>query len=222
MLPATVVPNGMTVNLNWLISVLKVVKKLDSSFNGWCQYPLEQSSTVMTVALDSFCAMSSGVQKQYGSLIMALFRLVRSKQMQSFGFPVLLSCDSTKMKLLIHEVDSWTGMITPAISILSISCLKVCLRWTGMGLQGVWLGVMDRFVWKWYGLPQNLPMPSKSYGYCSLICSFVLMILIFFGVSSLGIMGLEVAMLDWDLWWTSSMSCCCCVDLDCTCISFLG
>ena len=101
----------------------------------------------MTVAPDSLCAMSSGVWKQYGSQIMALFRLVGSKQMWSFGIPVFLSCDSTKMKLLIHGVASWTGLITPAVSIFSISCLKVCLRWTGMGLQGVCLGVMDRFVW---------------------------------------------------------------------------
>ena len=88
----------------------------------------------MTVALDSLCAMSLGVWKQYGLWIMALFRLVGSKQMQSFGFPVLLSCDSTKMELLIHGVTSWTGLVTPAVSIFSISCLKVCLRWTGMGL----------------------------------------------------------------------------------------
>ena len=32
------------------------------------------------------------------------------------------------------------------VSIFSISCLKVCFRWTGMGLQGVCLGVMDGFV----------------------------------------------------------------------------
>ena len=38
-------------------------------------------------------------------------------------------------------------------------------------------------------------MLSMISGYGSLICSFVLTILIFFGVSSLGIIGLEVAML---------------------------
>ena len=152
MSPATVALNDMTVNLNWPISVLKVVKKLDSSSSGWCQYHLEQLSPVMTVALESLCAMSSGIQKQYDSWIMALFRLVGSKQMQSFGLPVLLSVDSTKANLLIHGVASLTGLMTPAVSIYSISCLKVCLiRWTGMGLQGVCLGVMDRFIWIWYG-----------------------------------------------------------------------
>ena len=90
--------------------------------------------------------MSSGVWKQYGSWIIALFRLAGSKQMQSFGLLVLLSGDSTKMKVLIHGVASWTGLITPVVSIFSISCLKVCFRWTGMGLQGVCLGVMDGFV----------------------------------------------------------------------------
>ena len=59
----------------------------------------------MTIALDSLCAMSSEVWKQYGSWIMALFRLVGSRQIWSFGFPVLLSLDSTKMKLLIHGVE---------------------------------------------------------------------------------------------------------------------
>ena len=65
-------------------------------------------------------------------------------------------------------------------------------------------------------------MPSKQSGYCSLICFFVLMILIFFGVSSQGIMGLVVAILDSEFGWTSSTPCCCCVDVDCVCISFLG
>ena len=100
----------------------------------------------MTVAPDSLCAMSSGVRKQYGSPIIALFKLVTSKQMQNLDFPVLLSFDSTKMKLLIHGVASWTGLITPAVSIYSIPCLKFCFRWTGMGLQSVCLGVMDGFV----------------------------------------------------------------------------
>ena len=102
----TVALNGITVNLNQPISVLKVVKKLDSSSRGWCQYPLEQSSTVMTVAPASLCAMSSGVQKELGSWMIALLRLVGSKQIQSFGLPVLLSVDSTKMKLFIHGVAS--------------------------------------------------------------------------------------------------------------------
>ena len=63
-------------------------------------------------------------------------------------------------------------------------------------------------------------MPSKSSGYCSLISSFDLMILIFF---SWGIMGLEVVIMDveFEFGWTSFMPCCC-VDVDCACISFLG
>ena len=65
-----------------------------------------------------------------------------------------------------------------------------------MGLQGVCLGIMDGFVWIWYGSPGNLPMPSNRSGYCSLICSFLLTILIFFAVSYWGIMGLEVAIMD--------------------------
>ena len=100
------------------------------------------------------------------------------------------------MKLLIHGVASWTGLITPAVSIFSISCLNLCLRWTGMGLQGVYLGIIDGFVWIWCGSPGNLPVSSSSSGYCSLICSFVLKILIFFGVSSWGSMGLEMAIMD--------------------------
>ena len=153
-----------------------------------------------------------------------MFRLVGYKQIWSFDFPVLLSFDSTKMKLLIYGVASWTGLITPVVSIFSVSCMKVCLRWTGMGLQGICLGVMDRFVWIWYGSPGNWSMPSKSSGYCSLICSFDLMILIFFGVSSWGIMGSEVVIMDseFEFGWTSFMPCCCCVDVDCACMSFLG
>ena len=57
-------------------------------------------------------------------------------------------------------------------------------------------------------------MPLKSSGYCSWICSFVLMILIFFGVSSQGSIGLEVVIKDCEFG--------CCVDADSVCISFLG
>ena len=66
-------------------------------------------------------------------------------------------------------------------------------------------------------------MPLKSSGYCSPICSFDLTILIFFSVSSQGIMGLEVVIMDseFEFGWTSFMLCCC-VDVDCACISFLG
>ena len=50
-------------------------------------------------------------------------------------------------------------------------------------------------------------MPSRSSGYCALICSFDLMILIFFGVSSQGSIGLEVVIKDSESG--------CCVDPDC-------
>ena len=101
----------------------------------------------MTVAPASLCVMSSGVWKQYGSWMIALFKLVRSKQIQSLGLPLLLSVDSTKTKLFIHGVASWTGLMTSATSIFSISCQKVCFKLTGMGLQGVCLGVMDGLTW---------------------------------------------------------------------------
>ena len=77
--PATVALKGTIVNLNLPISVLKVVRKVDSSSNGWCQYPFEQSDTVIMVAPVNLCAMSSGVQKQYGSWMMALLRLDSSR-----------------------------------------------------------------------------------------------------------------------------------------------
>ena len=82
----------------------------------------------MTVVPVSLCAMSSGVRKQYGSQMIALFKLVRSKQIQSFGLPLLLSVDSTKAKLFIHGDASWTGLMTLAASIFSISCQKVCFK----------------------------------------------------------------------------------------------
>ena len=83
---------------------------------------------MITVAPASLCAISSGAQKQYGSRMIALFKLVRSKQIQSLGLPLLLSVDSTKMKLFIHGVASWTGLMTLAVSIFSISCRKVCFK----------------------------------------------------------------------------------------------
>ena len=159
--------------------------------------------------------------------MMALLRLVGSRQIHSLGFPVLLSFVSTNTKPLIHGVASWTGLITPALSILSISCLKVSLRYTGMGLQGVCFGVTDGSEWMWYGSPGNLPIPSKSSGYSSLICSLVLTILIFFAVSPYCIMGPFCAiMYPWlantDPDWAASVLCCCFMDPDCACISFLG
>ena len=53
-----------------------------------------------------------------GSLVIALFRLVGSKQMHSFKLPDL-SLLSTSTKLLTQGVASWTGLSTPACSILS-------------------------------------------------------------------------------------------------------
>ena len=227
MSPATVALNGITVSLNWLISVLKVIKKLYSSSNGHCQYHFEQSNNVMTVAPDSLCPVSSGVQKQCGSWMLALLRLVWSRQMCSLDFPVLLSFVSTNMKTLMHGIASWTGLIPQALSILLISYLKVSLRYTSIGLQGVWFCEMGGSALMWYGSPGNLPIPSKSSGYCSLICSLVLTILIFLGVSSHCIMGLLCAIIGPELAtvdpkWASSVPCYCFMDSDSTCTSFLG
>ena len=143
-----------------------------------------------------------------------LLRLAGSKQLWRFGLPVLLSVNSTKMKLFIIGVGSWTGLMTLVASIFSISCQKVCLRWIGMGLQGVCLGVMDGFIWMWYGSPGNQPMPSKGSWHCSWICSFDFMIHIFFSVSSWGILDLEVGRMDAEFG--------CVGDIDCACISLLG
>ena len=93
--------------------------------------------------------MSSGVLKWYGSLMIALFRLVGFKQMCSFRLPNL-SLLSTSTKLLIQGVASCTGLSTPACSILSTSCLNASLRWTGIRQQGVCLGVTlgSIYIWK--------------------------------------------------------------------------
>ena len=144
------------------------------------------------------------VQKQYSSRMIALFKLVRSKQIRSLGLPLLLSVDATKIKLFIHGVASWTGLMTPA-SIFSMSWQKVCFKWTGMGLQGVCLGVMDRLRWIWYGSPGNLPMPLKSSGYCSWICSFDFTIWTLLGVFPWGTVEWEVGRMD---------------VVDCACTSF--
>ena len=141
--------------------MLKLVKKLNSSSNGWCQYPFEQSDTVIMVAPVSLCAMSSGVQKQYGLWMMALLRLVGPRQLCSLGFPVLLTFVFANTRILIHGVALWTGFMTPALSILSISCLKISLRCTLMGLWGVCFSVTDGSVWMLYGLPGNLSIPWR-------------------------------------------------------------
>ena len=84
-----VVPNGITVYLNLPSSVLKVVRNEEASSSCWCQYPFLQSQTVITHASASKWAMSSGVLKWYGSLMVALFKFVGSKQILSFKLPDL-------------------------------------------------------------------------------------------------------------------------------------
>ena len=66
-------------------------------------------------------AMSSGVLKWYGSLIIALFKFVGSKQILSLRLPDL-SLPSTRKKLLIHGVACCTGLTTPACNSLLTSC----------------------------------------------------------------------------------------------------
>ena len=55
-------------------------------------------------------------------------------------------------KLFIHGVASCTDFKIPAFSILSISGLKLSLRWTGNGWQGVSLGGILGSNWMpiWY------------------------------------------------------------------------
>ena len=72
---------------------------------------------------------------------------------------------------------------------------------------------MDGSVWMWYGSPGNLPIPSKRLGYCSLICSLFLTILIFLAVSSHCNKGLLCAIMDPELAtmdpeWASSVLLC--------------
>ena len=83
--------------------------------------------------------MSLGVQKWYGSLVTALFKLVRSRQILSLTC-LWLSLFSMRTKLLIHSVASFTGSITPASSIWLISFWNASLRWIGIGLHRVCFG----------------------------------------------------------------------------------
>ena len=116
--------------------------------------------------------MSSGILKWHGSLIIALFRFVGSKQMHGFKLPDL-SLLSTNTKLLIQGVASWTGLRTPACSIISTSCLNPYLRWTGIGQQGVCLRVTLGSICTLYGDPGKLPIPSKTSGNSCRICSLL-------------------------------------------------
>ena len=61
--PATVIPNGMTVNLYLPISVLNIVRQEEASSSVWCQYPFLQSHMVSMQASASMWEMSSSVQK---------------------------------------------------------------------------------------------------------------------------------------------------------------
>ena len=79
---------------------LKVVSRDDSSVSTSCQYPLEQSTTVIAVAPASFEDSSSGTMYLYGSRITALFRLLGSRQMRSLGLPSL-SVVSTWSRILL-------------------------------------------------------------------------------------------------------------------------
>ena len=124
--------------------------------------------------------MSSGILKQYSSHIMALFRFIRSRHMQSFGLPDL-SLPSMSMKLLIHRVASLTGLMIPAWSILSISFLKVSLRWMGTGLHRVFFSVMLRLTCMWYGKLGNLLIPSNTSGYFDNICSLLIIAMLGLG-----------------------------------------
>ena len=180
-------PNGMTTNLYLPTSVLNIVRYEEAWSNVWCQYPFLQSHTVSMQASASMWEMSSGVQKWYGSLITALFKLVGSRQILNLTCP-WLSLFSTRTKLLIHSVASVTGSKTLACSIWLISFWNVSFRWIGMGLHGVCFGVTFGSTWMWYGSPGNLPIPSKMSGYSCKICSWL--------VISVG--GVDV--LPWMLW----------------------
>ena len=153
-------------------------------------------------------AMSLGIVKWYGFLVIALFRLVGSKQMCSFRLPSF-SLLSTSTKLFIQGVASWTGLSTPACGILSTSCLNASLRWTGIEQQGVCLGVTVGSICIWLGGPGKLPIPSKTSGYSHRICYLL--------VTSLGTayfcFGIWAATSCVDLWLDTSCFCTHNVDL---------
>ena len=117
--PATVAPNGLTVYLNLPISVFKVVKSDEASSNFWCQYHFLQSHAAIMQASASKSAMFSGILKWYGSLMIALFRLIGSKQIHSFKLPDL-SLAYTSRKLMIQGDASCTSLSTPACNILQL------------------------------------------------------------------------------------------------------
>ena len=75
-----------------------------------------------------------------------------------------ISLPSTRTKPIIHGVASCTGLNTPTCNILSTSCWKASLRWTGTGWWGVCFGGMPGSSCIWCGGPGNLPSPSKTSG----------------------------------------------------------
>ena len=165
--PATVAPNGTTVNLNLQISVLKVVKNDETSSSFRCQYPFLQSHTVIMQASTSKWAMSLGLLQWYGSLMVALFRLVGSMQMCQLQVAWLVLA-FYKHKLLIQGVASSTGLSTSAHSILSTSCLNTSVRWIGVCL-GVTLG--SSCIWWWR--TQEAANPFKYIWVSDRICSML-------------------------------------------------
>ena len=92
--------------------------------------PFLQSHTVSMQASASRWVMSLGVLKWNGSCITALFKFVGSRQILNWPCP-WLSLFSTRTKLLIHSVASFTGSRTPACSIWLISFWNASLRWIG-------------------------------------------------------------------------------------------
>ena len=90
--------------------------------------------------------MLSGVLKWYTSLITALFKLVGSRHILNLTCP-WLSLFSTRTKLLIHSVASFTGSRTLVCNIWLISFWNASLRWIGMGLHGVCFSVTLGSIW---------------------------------------------------------------------------
>ena len=114
------------------------------------------------------CAISSGVWKWYGSLMIALFKFVGSKQILCLRFPDL-SFNSTKTKLSIHGVASVTGFQHSSLQhpvYLFLKCfLQMYWHWTTRCL--FWLDARSRCMVE--GGPGNLPIPLKTSGYCLII-----------------------------------------------------
>ena len=89
-----------------------------------------------------------------------------------------LSLLLTKTKLFIQGVASVTGLSTPPWSILSISFLKLYLSELALADKGFIL--VEHWV-QMYGVwrSQKLPIPSKTFGYCAIIWSLLVINLLF-------------------------------------------